>query len=264
MAKKNLPVVDAFSELRDSYIDPDSNKVVKVNDELVRELTSLEIQLAASMTNLMLTLKKVRDSKLYLLRCDTFDEYLRKIGMAPRTARRQLQIADTYGSSKHFDELSKLPQSILLDAAKNDDLSAQLCEGEVKTLDGEILTIEEIVNSGAAKLKAELEKTKKNLSNFKAKYEEADEERKLNASELDAWKDKVGEENFIRITKKNDAIAAIYAAEGEIENVVRSIDSIETSDVEVISKLGALIGRIKYAADALEDKWIPHLVTQGD
>ncbi len=261
--KASLQVIEVTA-IRTSYIDPDSEKVVKVNEEQARELAALEIQLAASVTNLILTLKKVRDSKLYLLRSDTFDEYVRMIGLAPRTAYRQLQIADTFGSSKHFEDLQRLPQSILLEAAKNDDLVQQLNDGEVKTHDGEILTIKEIVDSGAVKLRAELEKYKKSSANFKSKFEAADEERKLFASELEGWKEKIGPENFQRISKKKDAMAALFAADGEIANAIRSLNSIESDDPEVISKIGAVIGLLQYGAEGLQDKWMPHLVKASE
>jgi len=259
-----LAIVDDMSEIRESYIDPATDTEITVSAEQRVALAEMEIQIASSLTTLMLGLKRIRDSKLYLLRSDTFDEYLRMIGIAPRTAYRQLQIADTFGKSEHFEELSRLPQTMLLEAAKNNDLAAQLCDGEVKTADGEILTIEEIVNSGAAKLRAELEKTQKGFRNYKKKYEAADEDRKLKDSELAEWKDKFGPENYIRITKKKDALGALFSAEGEIGSVVQTLDSIDSTDVEVIAKLGALIGQIKFAVDALEDKWMPHLVSGAE
>ena len=149
---------------------------------------------------------------------------------------------------------------MLLNAAKNEDLAAQLCEGELRTADGEIISVEEIVNSGASKLKAELEKIQKNYRNYKKKYEAADEDRKLKDSELEEWKNKFGPENYMRITKKKDALSALFSVEGELNSVIQTLDSVESADVEVVAKLGALIGQIKFAVDALEDKWMPHLV----
>lgn len=259
MAKaQTLPVETGF-EMRDSFIDPVTNAVVQVSEAQMRKLTELEVRLSYSITNLMLDLKALRDEKLYLLRCDTFEEYLRMIGVAPRTAYRQLQIADAFGDSKNFSELSKLPQALLLEVAKNDDLAQQLRDGEVRTSDGEILSIEEIINSGNVKLKAELEKAQKGFRNYKKKFEEADEDRKLRSAELDEYKEKLGSD-FVRISKKKDAMAALFAAEGEINSVVTTLDRIDNDDVEVVGKLGALIGQIKYAMDALEDKWMPHFV----
>ena len=257
MAKvQTLPAETGF-EMRDSFIDPATNAVVQVQETQVSNLMSLELQIATSMTSMMLALRQVRDERLYLLRSDTFEDYLRMIGIAPRTARRQLQIADAFGDSKSFSEISKLPQTLLLEVAKNDDLAQQLRDGEVRTADGEILSIEEIVNSGNVKLKSELEKSQKNFRNYKKKYEEADEDRKLRSAELNEYKERLGKD-FTRITKKKDAMAALFAAEGEINSVIATLDQIDTDEVEVVGKLGSLIGQIKYAMDALEDKWMPH------
>lgn len=241
--------------------DPTTGKKIKVTQEMIATLYNAERQITTSVAQIAIALTQVRDQKLYLLYdLETMEDYLEhRFQFSRAFGYRLLRFADVFGDSKHFSQIMEQPRKLLEIAASNDDLKKQLKEGEVTMPDGTTLTIKELTKSAALQMANDLDITKRELKAEKKKVRELSQQVEEKGKLIASYESGMAEGDFKKLTEKKAILSELFAMDAQVADIVKRLDSIESEDAQVVSKLEATLTQLLAGASKVQDKWM-HLI----
>lgn len=246
--------------------DPETGSDLIVTEDGIKELLSLETSINFALAQLSMSLKRVKESRLYLLRgVDSFKAYVENyISFSYRHATRLVAIADTFGDSEHFEKIATLPVTWLREAAKDKSLAESLKQGELTDSEGNVYTLDEITQLKGQELTEELKRItlqKKDLQKeLKAAREQLDETRKT----IEHYESSEGEKFFERIKTAKDAMGIIDYTRGVISQATHDLSRIETDDPDILRELSGLVSGAIVALSAIQDSYLPALMAAGE
>lgn len=264
MKKDNTPVKPGNLEIENmpkSVTDPETGLKIKVTQEMIGSLISAERQITGALEQMALALHKIRKDKLFLLyEIDSMAEYLEKrFTFSPAFGYYLLKMADVFGDTKHFAEIMRQPRKLLELAASNDDLKKQLKEGEVTMPDGTTLTIKELTKSVALQMATDLDITKRELKAEKKKVRELSQQVEEKGKLITSYESGMAEGEFKKLTEKKAILSQLFAMDAQVADIIKGLDSIESEDAQVVSKLEATLTQLLAGASKVQDKWM-HLI----
>ncbi len=227
------------------------------------ELSELERHIEYNFQSIAVSLKKIKDKKLYLLReCISFEEYCQNfVPFSASTAKRYVLIADKFSSSPHFDQIAQLPKSALVELAKDTEFTSMLNDGEIRTADGEIISIDALIAQGNIAMQTELAELKKKLEQKKSEVEIASQKLQLVETERDVLLQ--NNTDLPKLKKKKEIEAMLHRLKSESTSIISGLNQVEPStDPVICSEVGALLGQLLGGLTMLRDEWIPYFTTE--
>ncbi len=114
--------------------DPKTGQTYKVTPEMIIAFELCEQKIRTSMASIALSLKEIKDNQYYLIiGLTTMEEYLSERFTKSRSqAYFYMKLADAYADSPHYEEIIKLPQKILTESFKDENIVKQLQKGEFR------------------------------------------------------------------------------------------------------------------------------------
>ena len=248
--------------------DPKTGLTIKVTPEILQLFEICEAKIRYSLAEIAMALKCIRDNKLYLLlEIESMGEYLsERWTKSKKQAYFYMKLADAYSDSPHYQEIASLPQKVLAESFKDENMIKQLKKGELTDQEGEVYTFEEIKRLGNKEFQIKFTAEKRKVKEMKTELEQAQQDIKLKNQMIQAHDDlKENNAKFQRITSEKETLRLLHYHNGLIAQIASDMDQIETSpSIEAVSQVKAMIGNLAGLIDAIEDKWAVNLIELGN
>ena len=243
--------------------DPKTGQTYKVTQEMIIGFERCEQNIRTSMASIALSLKEIRDQKYYLLiGLTTMDKYIEeRFTKSRRQAYFYMKLADAYSNSPHYEEITQLPQKLLTESFKDENILKQLQKGEFRDNEDNIYSFDEISAMGNQDFQVKFTSEKKKLKDLKIELEQAKQEIELNTTRIKGYEEIAGSERIQKITSEKETLKSLYHTQGLIAQIAEEMDRIEVHDnIEIVSLIKSMIGQCAGLIDAVEDKWAVNLV----
>lgn len=240
--------------------DPETGKKIKVTQDMITAFVGAERQALGGFEMIALALHKIRSEKLYLIVCDTLTEYMEtRFSHSPSLGYHLLRMADVFGDSKNFTEIMQQPRKLLEMAVKSEDLKKQLKDGEITLPDGSVVTLKELKKSVAMEMATDLDIAKKDLKAEKRKSRDLAQQLEEKGKLVEHYEAGMAEGDFKKLTAKKEILSELFAMDAQVAEIVKRLDSIESEDPQVVSKLESVLTQLLSGAGQVQNKWM-HLI----
>lgn len=267
--------IDTMFPITNEVIDPETGEVLNTAtlQEMEKKLAVLEQLIGASYLQVALALRTIRDERLYLCRCTSFNEYIENyLPFSVRHAYRYLQLADSFTPSALKKLEKNAPMQLVLQIAKDDDLVEQINtatdEDEIKKL------IEQARQKERARIQKQIDQMQQMLEGKEAIIESLRNESLQKEQAIERLKDAVQKaatreidpNEIIFITHKKEALALLEESFAYILQKLNEIANIphELLDPDVVGKLNYVVVAIKSAIKRIEDIYFTYLVQPNE
>lgn len=285
MAKKNAEILPA-EQAGTEFTDHETGEVVTLTEEDRNQLILAEQQLAWNWIQFSLSLKIIRDRRLYLFRSPSLRDYcIEHLRLSPRHIYRHLQVADTF-SETTLKKISKsnVPMTNLLQLARDESIVEQLNDGRAQIDDDRVVyadgTSEPLAEALERVREAERKTARKKLDDVRDAADKKDilikdyreriaerdgkiDELKKTIQELATHND-VDPERYVFVTQKKEALEMLDQAEYQLLSVFSAVNAIphELLDSDLTFKLGGVIAAIEAGAQRVREQygvavWLP-------
>ncbi len=278
-------------DLTTSVRDKESGEVISITPEMQTKLNTLEFGIISNWVQTAISLKTIKDEKLYLVRSDSWGEYVREylhesLGFSERQVSRHLQIASTY-SEKVLQKASKgTPMQSLIDISRDPQLVEQFNEGEVEidgdrvvyadgTFDSLSAVRERVRKETAKKYQKQLEAKEIQakgqdamLSDYRERLQSMhDEQEQLRSTIKKLVSDKgIDPKTIVFVTQKREAISLIEQHGAKIIELLGDLSNIpqELLDADVTARLTSTIAMMQAGTVRLKEHygstvWVPSM-----
>ncbi len=243
--------------------DPKTGQTYKVTPEMIIAFELCEQKIRTSMASIALSLKEIKDNQYYLIiGLTTMEEYLSERFTKSRSqAYFYMKLADAYADSPHYEEIIQLPQKILTESFKDENIVKQLQKGEFRDNEDNVYTFEEISAMGNQAFQEKFISEKKKVKDLKIELEQSKQEVELTTTRIKGYEEVAGSERMQKITSEKETLKSLYHTQGMIASIATEMDKVEVNEnIEAISLVKATIGQLTGLIDALEDKWAVNLI----
>lgn len=251
---ENAEVQVELEGFPDSVVDPTTGVLVSFSQEDHFALIEAENDIGNSIWKLSMSFKRIKDRKLFLLRGYTsFKDYVEtNMRFSISQANRYLKIADTFGDSKNYRQISELPMSKLLAVAKDVSLV-----DKIKTSDFSEEELKNYVNDETVRLQEENARLRAEKDKIKNKLARSEEKLKTANDDIKHYKATVGSELYEKITNREEAIKELDIVDVDITKAIQTLQKIQSDDPVVVQKIGEILGGISAYLNSVEPIFLP-------
>lgn len=268
--------------------DKETGEVVTITPEMESKLQALEFSIVSNWVQTAISIKTIRDEKLYLVRCESFSEYAQylkdALGFSERNIWKHLQIATTYTETVLRKAAKGTPMQTLIELSRDPALVKNLNEGTAE-IDGDKVVYEDGTYESLAAVR---ERIKREVSEvYKKKLEEKDlqakgretimkdYQKRLSEQQQEIHKLKETLEHVINqkgvdadkvmfITQKNEALQLISDVQARIVEALGELSYIPENLLvpDVTAQLASTIAILSAGAARLRERygaiaWLP-------
>jgi len=282
---------------QDVILDPETNQPIVFSQEATFLLEECERRIKVAALEMGMALRRIRDDRLYLMRdCSSMEEYIMRAGIAVRTARLYMQLADRFHQLPQSDELLKANPQQVVKLLKDEDTFQKMKSGEISFESGKVILPDQATGEAIeiplydylreqrAKLRVEMkgedEKTKEQLAKEREhkrslkheleEYQQSEMEllNKINALESTIRKltgPDTNPDDIVIVTTRKQAVDMLHRASVEISDYCGQIERIpqDLVDSELTGAITRTLASMDAALRRVTDAWA-HLIINNE
>lgn len=241
--------------------DPESGREIIASPGIIQDLFLAEQSINFALGQLAVSLKRIRDERLYLLRnTRSFKEYVENyISFSYRHVSRIVSIADSFSGSDRYDQIAQLPLSFLQHAEKDQNLYQQLKRGEFTDNEGNTYSLTELLQMSQNEMNTELKKLLAKNAVLKKQIKEVSQRATENEKLVQHYESSSGKEVLNKIVTREDALREIEYSRGVLADITNKLSAIELDDISVIRELSGVVTGGIAALSVIQDAYLPSL-----
>jgi hypothetical protein len=237
--------------------DRETGEIITITPEMEQRLQALEFSIVSNWVQTAINIKTIRDERLYLVRCETFSEYVQgylreSLGISTSNIWKHLKIATTYSDTVLKKAAKGAPMQSLIELSRNPELVKDLNDGTAE-IEGDKVVYDDGTFESLAQVRERIKK--ETAEAYKKKLEEKDLHAKGRETILKDYQKRVQEQQH-EIEKMKKAMARLIDQKGiDPKHVMRITQKKEAINLinEVQRRIVEALGELSYIPDNLLD-----------
>lgn len=235
--------------------DRDTGEVITITPEMEQRLQALEFSIVSNWVQTAINIKTIRDEKLFLVRCDTFSEYVQgylreSLGISTSNIWKHLQIATTYSDTVLQKVAKGAPMQSLIELSRNPELVRDLNDGSAE-IEGDRVVYDDGTFESLAQVRERIKK--ETAEAYKKKLEEKDLHAKGRETILKDYQKRVQDQQG-EIAKMKEAIEHVVNQKGiDADKIMFITQKKEALNLisEVQARIIEALGDLSYIPESL-------------